>query len=174
MRIDEAVRLLAERCGLRLRVRGVVRIGKQRCQRDPVHLGRPDQTVHVPGETHPRHFSAQGAPKWLRYYLYDETNHYVDISQSLPTIESQLGAALGVEYPSDMLDVRRGLTDLLHARGVDECESVGKTLMLQLTNGAKFTRGSGAVWEGLRKHTPTSCSVESLFDELEAQTRGFA
>ena len=135
----------------------------------PVHHGRPDQTVHVPGESHPRHFSAQGAPKWLRYYLYDEMNHYVDISQSLPTIESQLGAALGVEYPPDMLEVRRGLTDLLRARGVDECESMGKTLMLQLTNGAKFTRGSGAIWEELR-----SRSAESLFDELEARAGGFA
>lgn len=135
----------------------------------PVHQGRPDQTVHVPGETRPRHFSAQGAPKWLRYYLYDEMNHYVDISQSLPTIESQLGAALGIAYPADMLDVRRDLTALLRERGVDECESVGKTLMLQLTNGAKFTRGSGAIWEELR-----SRSAESLFDALETRAGGFA
>jgi hypothetical protein len=134
-----------------------------------VCIGLPTgEVIVVPGETGPRHFSAQGAPKWLRYYLYDEMNHYVDISQSLPSIESQLGRALGVEYPANVLEVRHDLTELLRAHDVRECDKVGKTLVLQIMNGAKFTRGSGAIHEELREH-----GCEELFRKVEARMAEF-
>jgi hypothetical protein len=125
--------------------------------------------THIPGETEQRHISAQGAPKWLRYYLYDQTNHYVDISQSLLSIESQLGRALGVEYPADMLEVRDELTELLPTRAVRDCGKVGKTLMLQIMNGAKFTPGAGAIYEELREID----GCDELFEKVEARTAGF-
>jgi hypothetical protein len=54
-----------------------------------------------------------------------------------------------LEYPANMLEVRHDLTELLRAHDVRECDKVGKKLMLQIMNGAQFTRDSGAIYEEL-------------------------
>jgi hypothetical protein len=68
-----------------------------------------------------------------------------------------------------MLEVRDELTELLRMRAVRDCGKVGKTLMLQIMNGAKFTRGSGAIHEVLRE---IECCDE-VFEIVEARTAGF-
>ena len=109
-------------------------------------------TIIVDGKQRTK--SAQGVSKWMRFLLYDTLNHYVDVSNALPSIEKQLYEAFGIEHTSNMTTKRTDVARWLVQNGVESnlAKSLGKKIVLMLFYGASLTKPGGALMELFKKH----------------------
>ncbi len=116
--------------------------------------------------------AASMVPRWLRAYCYAKRNWYMDVSNCLPTIESQLGSAFNIAYPDGMLGMRGRVCELLKDAGVDssEARTLGKAIVLRVMYGAEFGK-NGSIAEILREvaHPKILQNVEVVIGDMPAQ-----